>query len=88
MVEDDELFGYLEGSFRSDRAVALLKELRGTFTGYMTELAEQSAQAKASVALELQPDLDPGVAAALAHTSVMADAILTAVAVHLARETA
>jgi hypothetical protein len=82
---DDELFRYLEKEFRSDRAVAIVKDLRDMFLKYMTELGPSSAEKKLEAVLDMQPNLDPGMAATLAQAYVVADAIMTAVAIHLAR---
>jgi hypothetical protein len=88
MGESDELFRYLEKEFHGDRAAPVVKELRASFRKYMTELGPGSVREKAAAFQLVEPNADPVEVMRVANLYAVADGIMTAVALHLARSQA
>jgi hypothetical protein len=82
---DDELFRRWENEFGGERAIASFRELRELYASYMNEIGMKAATEKAEATIAALPGTDATTAAVIANIQVAADAILSAVAVHLAR---
>jgi len=83
-VDDDKLFGQLEAPIERERAVAILAELREVFVEYVTAVGPRSADEKLAAVRDAQPELHPAAAVITAQMYVVADAVMAALAVHLA----
>jgi hypothetical protein len=84
-AKPDELFVSLQSQTQRDRAAAILAELREVFVQYVTSVGPGSTEEKLVAVRETQPELHPAAAAITAQTYVVADAVMTALATHLAR---
>jgi hypothetical protein len=83
---DDALFRNLEREMNGDRAITIMTELREWFNKYMTDLGPKVAKERYDAVLQEQPDADQAAAAMVAQQYAVADGVMSAVAIHLARD--